>query len=91
MNNSDRLDRIEALTESNAQAISELRIGLADIRTGLADVKAATENLVSVANIHQQNFEIIATEIRDMQAEIRGLQIENRRIFERLFPDENQE
>lgn len=90
-NSSDRLDRIEALTESNAQAISELRIGLADIRTSLSDVRGATENLLSVANLHQQNFEVIATEIRDMQAEIRGLQLENRRLFQRFFPDENQE
>ena len=76
-NNSDRLDRIEALTESNAQAISELR-------TGLADVRGAAESLIQVVTIHQQNIEA-------MQSEIRGLQLENRRLFQRLFPEENQE
>lgn len=83
-NNNNRLDRIEALTESNAQAISELRVGLTDIRIGLADVRGAAENLIQVVTIHQANIEA-------MQSEIRGLQIENRRIFERLFPEENQE
>lgn len=62
-NNSDRVTKIEALTESNAQAISDERWWgelflppLSQLRIGLADFIAATENLVSVANIHQQNF-----------------------------------
>jgi TolA-binding protein len=62
----------------------------------LADVSERnTENinrLGSIAEIHQQNFDSLIVEIREMQGEIRemqgevrGLQTENRRILDQLI------
>ena len=67
----NRLDRIEAIVESNSQQIAELR--------------SAVNSLVAIAAQHQQNFEVLVTEIRNMSIEIRGLQTENRRILDYLF------
>lgn len=67
----DRLTRVENLVEENTRAISELRLGL-------TDVKSAAETLLQVVTIHQQDFEVIANQIR-------GIQLENRRLIERFF------
>ncbi len=81
----DMLDRLVGsvsnlidLSEQNTRSISRLETSI--------------ESLVNVAQIHQQNFEVIFTElqrqgadIREMQAEVRGLQTENRRILDQLI------
>jgi hypothetical protein len=66
------------LSEQNTRSMSRL--------------ETSVESLVNVAQIHQQNFEVIFTElqrqgadIREMQAEVRGLQTENRRILDQLI------
>jgi hypothetical protein len=51
----------------------------------ISDLKSSVEGLVNVAQIHQQSFEVVVTEIREMQAEVRGLQTENRRILDQLI------
>jgi ABC-type transporter Mla subunit MlaD len=51
----------------------------------ISELKSSASSLLSVAQIHQQNFEIVITEIQEMQAEIRGLQTENRRILDQLI------
>jgi hypothetical protein len=81
----DMLDRLVGsvsnlidLSEQNTRSISRL--------------ETSVESLVNVAQIHQQNFEVIFTElqrqgadIQEMQAEVRGLQTENRRILDQLI------
>lgn len=69
-NQPDRLDRIEAALDRQLQVNADLRV--------------TAETLLQTVQIHQQNFEIIVGEIRQMQSDIRGLQTENRRIWERL-------
>jgi hypothetical protein len=51
----------------------------------ISDLKSSVEGLVNVAQIHQQSIEVVVTEIREMQAEVRGLQTENRRILDQLI------
>ena len=41
--------------------------------------------LLNISQIHQQNIELVVTDIREMQAEVRGLQTENRRILDQLI------
>jgi hypothetical protein len=40
---------------------------------------------LNISQIHQQNVELVVTDIREMQAEVRGLQTENRRILDQLI------
>ncbi len=51
----------------------------------ISDLKSSVEGLVNVAQIHQQSIEVVVTEIREMQAEVRGLQTENRRILDQFI------
>jgi ABC-type transporter Mla subunit MlaD len=51
----------------------------------ISELKSSANNLLSVAQIHQQNFEIVIGQIQEMQAEVRGLQTENRRILDQLI------
>ncbi|WP_404789397.1 hypothetical protein [Altericista sp. CCNU0014] len=58
----------------------------------ISDLTSSVESLANIAQINQQNFEVIFTElqrqsadIREMQAEVRGLQAENCRILDRLI------
>jgi ABC-type transporter Mla subunit MlaD len=51
----------------------------------ISELKSSANSLLSVAQIHQQNFEIVIGEIQEMQAEVKGLQTENRRILDQLI------
>jgi ABC-type transporter Mla subunit MlaD len=51
----------------------------------ISELKSSVDGLLNVAQIHQQSFEVVITEIREMQAEVRGLQTENRRILDQLI------
>lgn len=77
-NDNNRLDRIEAIVESNSRNI--------DILLGI--VSGHQERILTVfEEIRDLRSETrdIQSEIRDIQSEIRGLQTENRRILDRLF------
>jgi methyl-accepting chemotaxis protein len=50
-----------------------------------SDLKSSVEGLVNIAQMHQQSIEVVVTEIREMQAEVRGLQTENRRILDQFI------
>lgn len=75
-NQPDRLDRIEAALDRQLQVNADLRV--------------TAEALLQTVQIHQQNFEVIVGEIRQMQSDIRGLQTESRRIWERLERQDQQ-
>jgi chromosome segregation ATPase len=92
----DRLDRIEAVldrltltVESNATNISELSQTqlrmmqeFADYRRDMTEMRA---DFRETANAQTQ----ILQRIDEMQAEVRGLQTENRRILDHLFGEES--
>ena len=75
---SERLDRIEALIEANSQAIANA----ATERQELREVFLSTMRVVSESA--QTQSEMLKS-IAEMQAEVRGLQVENRRILDHLF------
>ncbi|MGV0027540.1 hypothetical protein [Phormidesmis priestleyi] len=94
----DRLDRIESSLEqlTQRQEITQSQIDQLTQRqeitqsqidsqgSVIAELRTTAELLLQVVTQYQQNFEVIAAEIRDMTTEIRGLQTENRRILDRL-------
>jgi predicted nuclease with TOPRIM domain len=91
----DRLDRIEALldrmavtVESNAANISELSQTqlrmmqeLSDYRRDMTEMRADFREMTTTQSqvLHR---------IDEMQAEVRGLQTENRRILDRVFGEQ---
>lgn len=70
----DRLDRIEALVESNACAIAEL--------------SQHQLRMVQEFSDYQRDMLETRADIQEMQAEVRGLQTENRRILDRVFGEQ---
>jgi two-component sensor histidine kinase len=81
----EMLDRLVG-TVSNLAGLSEQNTR--DIST----LGESVNRLASIAELHQQtldmhqqNFNAVIGEIREMQAEVRGLQTENRRILDQLI------
>jgi hypothetical protein len=81
----DMLDRLVGSVASLAELSDQ------NIRS-MSRLETSVESLVNVAQQHQQNFEMIfielqrqGSDIREMQAEVRGLQTENRRILDQLI------
>jgi hypothetical protein len=66
-----RLDRLEALAEKTLLAIQQQQQQIRELREGIGEV---------VGMFAQQ-----AEQIAEIQAEVRGLQVENRRILDHLF------
>jgi hypothetical protein len=67
---SPRLDRLEALSETILLAIQQQQTQISDLRASAVDCVTMIGTL--------------GNEMHEMQAEIRGLQTENRRILEIL-------
>jgi hypothetical protein len=85
----DMLDRLVGSVASLAELSDQ------NIRS-MSRLETSVESLVNVAQQHQQNFEMIfielqrqGSDIREMQAEVRGLQTENRRILDQLINRES--
>ena len=80
----ERLDQL-------AEDVDDLRASTADLRT-TAEIMLQTltqhqQNFDIVVNEikdTQQNFDIVVNEIKDIKADIKGLQLENRRMLEEL-------
>jgi hypothetical protein len=69
----DRLDRLAEVTAENTVRFTEL---------------AEAMLLLSESQIRtNRNVDIVIARIDEMQSEVRGLQTENRRILDRLFPE----
>ena len=88
----NRLDRIEAILEANSRQIEansrQIEANSQQIEkntTALMDMRLAISSLIETSNQFQRNFEIIVLEIQDIKKDIRGLQVENRRILDHLF------
>ena len=66
-----RLDRLEALAETTLLAIQQQQGQINQLRDGISEVVGM--------------FATQAEQIAEMQTEVRGLQVENRRILDHLF------
>jgi hypothetical protein len=88
----NRLDRIEALVQSNAEAIA------ANAQLIAANSQATAANTRNIDQLSQlqlrmmeefteyrRSMQEMRADILEMQSEVRGLQTENHRILDRLF------
>jgi chromosome segregation ATPase len=89
---STRLDRLEALAETLLQIaqqqqtqsikhegeIGDLKQSTADLRASTSDLRASTADMVSMIGT-------LANQQSEIAAEVRGLQLESRRILDYLF------
>lgn len=73
------------------ERLDQLADDVDNLRGSVADLRATAEIMLQTQIQHQQNFEVVVSEIRDIKAEIRdikaeirGLQLENRRILEEM-------
>lgn len=64
--------------------LDQLADDVDNLRVSVADLRATAEIMLQTQLQHQRNFEIVVTEIRDIRADIQGLQLENRRMLEEL-------
>ena len=74
----DRLDRIEALVESTAKIAQSNAKAIEAAALDRVELRTAIDELARVAGQTLRHMQ-------EMQAEVRGLQIENRRILDHLF------
>lgn len=56
----ERLDRIEAALDRQAEVNADLRTSVIELRVSTQELRATAEALLSTVQIHQQNFEILA-------------------------------
>ena len=73
-------------TERWTDKMLDRLVGSINILANVAE--RSTENinrLSSIAEIHQQNFDAVIGEIREIQNEVKGLQTENRRILDQFI------
>jgi predicted nuclease with TOPRIM domain len=68
---SRRMDRIETILESNTISIKELN--------------TAAFKVFNVMSLSQKNFEVIQENFEIMVSQVKGIQAENRNIFNHLF------
>jgi hypothetical protein len=90
----DRLDRIEATLDALGQRLNTLGQRLDQTASVAAENTirftelAEAMLLLSQSQIRtNQNVDLVIARIDEMQSEVRGLQTENRRILDRLFPE----
>jgi hypothetical protein len=89
---SERLDRIEALVLANAEVqiqlshtVNELSQTQLRMMEELAEHRRSMQEMRADGLEHRRNMQEMRADTLEMQAEVRGLQTENRRILDRLF------
>lgn len=58
---------------------------LDSLASHVSNLTTDIQALLNVAQIHQQNMEMVISRIDEMQSEVRGLQTENRRILDQFI------
>lgn len=66
------------------ERLNRLADDVDNLRASVADLRTTAEIMLQTQMQHQRNFEVVVNEIRDIRADIQGLQIENRRMLEEL-------
>lgn len=77
----NRLDRLETLAETTLLAIQQLAVQQRQIQS---DLTLSVSDVVSMVGELGNQMSTFTTHMEEMQSEIRGLQLENRRILEEL-------
>lgn len=76
-----RLDRLETVAETTLLAIQQLAIQQRQLQS---DLSASISDVVEMISSVAEQAEVDRQAIREMQGEVRGLQVENHRILEEL-------
>lgn len=79
----DRLDRLEALAENILLAIQQQQGQIQENSRQIAEMRESVVDTVGMIGT-------LANEMSEMQAEVRGLQSENRRILDILLNQRNE-
>ncbi len=79
----DRLDRLEALAETILLSIQQQQGQINENSRQISEMRASVVDTVSMIGT-------LANEMSEMQAEVRGLQSENRRILDILLNQRNE-
>ena len=66
------------------ESLDQLTEDVDNLRASTADLRTAAEIMLQTQMQYQQNFEIVVNEIQIIKADIKGLQLENRRMLEEL-------
>jgi methyl-accepting chemotaxis protein len=74
----ERLDRLADAVGQTADAVNQLITGIGQLNQRTETISLAVERMTDV---QLQTFQVI----EEMQAEVRGLQTENRRILDHLW------
>lgn len=77
VSDTSRIDRLEALAETILLAIQQQQGEIGELRVSVQGLRDSVNDTVSMVGS-------VLNEMHMMQADIRGLQTENRRILERL-------
>jgi chromosome segregation ATPase len=94
----ERFREIDVRLESLSEALTEFREQLEENTGAITTLQRLTSELLEIARLHQQALRVsqVGAEadraaIREMQAEVRGIQTENRRILDHLFGVEDEQ
>lgn len=82
--NEERLNQLATLTAANVQANAELREQINALREQQENTNTNIDTLTGFINGHQQHITDMLNEIKEIKVDIRGLQLENRRMLEEL-------
>ena len=66
------------------ESLDQLAEDVNNLRASTADLRTTAEIMLQTQMQYQQNFEIVVNEIQVIKADIKGLQLENRRMLEEL-------
>jgi methyl-accepting chemotaxis protein len=77
----ERLDKLADTVVQTAQTVNQLITGMTQLNQRTETISLAVERMTDV---QLQTFRVI----EEMQAEVRGLQTENRRILDHLFGEQ---
>lgn len=88
-NQPDRINQIEEILLRVAQQQEVNTVGIAQNKEAITELRIVADSLLQTVDQHQDNFEILVQEIREIRAEIRGLKLETRRILNHLFGQED--
>jgi methyl-accepting chemotaxis protein len=81
----DRLDRLAETVVQTAESVGRAADTVNQLITGMNQLNQRTETIAlaveRMTDVQLQTFQVI----EEMQAEVRGLQTENRRILDHLF------
>jgi methyl-accepting chemotaxis protein len=83
--NTDDISRLADATQQNTDDISRLADATQQNTGDISRLADAARQITALAELHQRQFDLVIAQLQEIQAEVRGLQTENRRILDQLI------